>query len=137
MMAVNELRFAAVVLVMGGAHPHRILAACDSDAGKLRDKILPRFGWTIADYEQAIEPFFRPIDAANYPGRTDPSRILILDSHEDVCVPQDARDDLWEVLGRPARISFMYGHKTSFLSMTPLGFFWMRGEIYEFFERTL
>lgn len=137
MMAVNELRFAAVVLVMGGAHPHRVLASCDSDAARLRDKILPRFGWTVAEYEQAIEPFFRPIDSANYPGRADPSRILIFDSHEDQCVPQDARDDLWEALGRPARFSLLYGHKTSFLAMTPLGFNWMRHEIYEFLETTL
>jgi dienelactone hydrolase len=137
MMAINEPRFAAVVLVMGGARPHSVLAACDGDAGRLRDKILPRFGWTAADYERAIEPFFRPVDAANYPGRTDPSRILIFDSHEDECIPRDARDDLWETLGRPARISFLYGHKMSFLSMTPLGFYWMRREIYEFFESTL
>ena len=137
MMAVNELRFAAVVLVMGGAHPHRVLAVCDSDAARLRDKILPRFGWTVAEYEQAIEPLFRPVDSANYPGRADPSRILIFDSHEDQCIPQDARDDLWEALGRPARISLSYRHKTSFLSMTPLGLNWMRHEIYEFLESTL
>ncbi len=138
MATVNEPRLAAVVLVMGGAHPHRILATCDDDdAGPPRDKILQRFGWTAADYEQAIEPLFRPIDAANYPGRADPSRILIFDSHEDECIPRDARDDLWEALGRPARISFLYGHKMSFLSMTPLGFYWMRREIYEFFESTL
>lgn len=137
MVAINEPRFAAVVLVMGGAHPHRILATCDGDVGRPRAKILQRFGWTASDYEQAIEPFFRPIDAANYPGRADPSRILIFDSHEDECVPRDARDDLWEALGRPARISFLYGHKTSFLSMTPLGFNWMRREIYKFFKGTL
>ena len=137
MATVNEPRFAAVVLVMGGARPHRILATCDGDAGRPRDKILQRFGWTAADYEQAIEPLFRHIDAANYPGRTDPSRILIFDAHKDECIPRDARDDLWEVLGRPERISFLYGHDMSFLSMTPLGFNWMRREIYEFFERTL
>jgi dienelactone hydrolase len=137
MATVNEPRFAAVVLVMGGAHPHSILATCDGDAGLPRDEILQRFGWTAADYEQAIEPLFRHINATNYPGRTDPSRILIFDAHEDQCIPQDARDDLWEVLGRPERISFLYGHKTSFLSMTPLGFNWMRRKIYEFFESTL
>jgi dienelactone hydrolase len=137
MVTVNEPRFAAVVLVMGGAHPHRILAACDGDVGWPRGRILDRFGWTAADYERAIEPFFRPINAANYPGRADPSRILIFDSRNDKCVPQDARDDLWEVLGRPERISFLYGHETSFLSMTPLGFNWMRREIYGFFESTL
>jgi len=137
MVALNEQRLAAVVLVMGGAHPHRILSTCDGDVGRPREKILKRFGWTVADYEQAIEPLFRPIDAANYPHRTDPSRILIFDSHEDECIPQDARDDLWEALGRPARISFLYGHNTSFLSMTPIGFNWMRREIYEFFESTL
>jgi dienelactone hydrolase len=137
MATVNEPRFAAVVLVMGGAHPHSILATCDGDAGRPRDKILQRFGWTVSDYEEAIEPLFRHIDAANYPGRADPSRILIFDSYEDECIPRDSRDDLWEVLGRPARISFLYSHDTSFLSMTPLGFNWMRREIYEFFECTL
>jgi dienelactone hydrolase len=137
MVVVNEPRLAAAVLVMGGAHPHRILAVCDEYVAQTRGKILQRFGWTAADYEQAIEPFFRPIDAANYPGRADPTRILILDAHEDNCVPRDARDDLWEALGRPARVSFLYGHKASFLSMTPLGFNWMRREIYKFFDRTL
>ncbi|MGB5921381.1 MAG: hypothetical protein WBF55_22005 [Syntrophobacteria bacterium] len=137
MATVNEPRFTAVVLVMGGAHPHHILATCDGDAGLPRDKILQRFGWTAADYEQAIEPLFRHIDAANYPSRTDPSRILLFDAHEDKCIPRDARDDLWETLGRPERISFLYGHDMSFLSMTPLGFNWMRREIYEFFEGTL
>jgi dienelactone hydrolase len=137
MATVNDPRLAAVVLVMGGAHPHRILTVCDDHIGRVRKKILQRFGWTAADYEQAIEPLFRSIDAANYPGRADPSRILIFDSHEDECIPRDARDDLWEALGRPARISFLYGHEMSFISMSPLGFNWMRREIYEFFERTL
>jgi len=137
MVAVNEPRLAAAVLVMGGAHSHRILATCDDLAGRARNKVLSRFGWTAADYEQAIEPFFRPIDAAHYPGRADPSRILIFDSHNDECIPQDARDDLWEALGRPARISLLYGHNTSFLSMTPLGFNWMRHKIYDFLESTL
>ena len=137
MVAVNEPRFAAFVLVLGGAHPHRIMAFCNSDAARLREKILPRFGWTAAELEQAIEPLFRTVDVANYPGRADPSRILIFDSFKDQCVPQDAREDLWEALGRPARISLFYGHKTSFLSMTPLGFYWMRRDIYEFLESTL
>jgi len=135
--AVNELRLAAAVLVMGGAHPHRVLAVCGHHVGRTRDQILQRFGWTAADYEQAIQPFFRPIDAAHYPGRADPSRILIFDSYNDECIPQDARDDLWEVLGQPARLSLLYGHNTSFLSMTPLGFNWMRQKIYEFLESTL
>ena len=137
MMAINEPRLAAVVLVMGGAHPHRVLAVCESDAGRLRDKILPRFGRTAADYQQAIEPLFRSVDAANYPGRADSSRILIFDSQEDQCIPRDARDDLWETLGRPERVSFLYGHKMSFVSMSPLGLFWMRREIYKFFASTL
>ena len=134
---VNEPRLAAAVLVMGGAHPHRILAVCDHHVGRTRNKILQRFGWTATDYEQAIQPFFKPIDAANYPGRADPSRILIFDSYKDECIPQDARDDLWEVLGRPARISILHGHKTAFLSMTPLGFNWMGHKIYEFLKSTL
>ena len=63
--------------------------------------------------------------------------ILMFDAQRDECMPQHARDDFWETLGRPERISFHYGHKKSFLAMTPLGFNYMRRQIYRFLEATL
>jgi len=135
--AVNESRLAATVIVMGGAHPERIFATCFGRVGKLREATLDRFEMTVEEYQAALAPIWKPYDAANYPGRADPARILIIDAAKDHCIPPDAREALWEVLGRPQRISLHYGHKKAFLSMTPLGFNWMRKQIYRFFELKL
>ncbi len=137
LVAVNEPRLAATIVVMGGAHPHRIFATCPGRVGKLREAILDRFDWTVEEYQTALEPICRPYDAATYPGRADPARILVIDAAKDHCIPPDAREALWEVLGRPQRISLNYGHKKAFLSMTPLGFNWMRKQIYGFFDLKL
>ena len=91
----------------------------------------------LGEYQTALEPVVRPYDAATYPGRADPARILIIDAAKDHCIPPDAREALWEVLGRPEHISLNYGHKKAFLSMTPLGFNWMRKQIYRFFDLKL
>jgi dienelactone hydrolase len=135
--AANEPRLGAVVSVMGGAHPHRIMATCDGRAEVLREKIMTRLGWTREEYERALAPVYAPIDIANYPGRADPSRILVFDSALDECVPQSAREALWETLGRPERYSLQYSHKTSFYAMTGLGLYWMRRRIYDFLEIAL
>jgi dienelactone hydrolase len=137
LVAVNEPRLAATVIVMGGANPYRIFATCPGRVGKVREIILERFDWTVEEYQTALEPICEPYDAATYPGRADPARILIIDAAKDHCIPADAREALWEVLGRPERISLDYGHKKAFLSMTPLGFNWMRKQIYRFFELKL
>jgi len=137
LVAVNEPRLAATIIVMGGAHPDRIFATCPGRVGKLREIILDRFDWTAEEYQTALEPICEPYDAAAYPGRADPARILIIDAAKDHCIPPDAREALWEVLGRPQRISLNYGHKKAFLSMTPLGFNWMRKQIYRFFDLKL
>ena len=137
LVAVNETRLAATVIVMGGAHPDRIFATCPGRVGKLREIILERFDWTVEEYQTALAPVWKPYDAANYPGRADPASILIIDAAKDHCIPPDAREALWEVLGRPEHISLNYGHKKAFLSMTPLGFNWMRKQIYRFFDLKL
>jgi dienelactone hydrolase len=135
--AANEPRLGAVVSVMGGAHPHQIMATCDGRAQVLRAQIMARFGWTRADYERALEPVYAPIDIASYPNRVDPARVLVFDSALDECVPEAARQAQWESLGRPERYSLQYSHKTSFYAMTGLGLYWMRRRIYEFLETTL
>ena len=137
LVAVNEPRLAVTIIVMGGAHPHRIFATCPGRVGKLRETILDRFEMTVEGYEAMLEPIWEPYDAANYPDRADPARILFIDAAKDHCIPPDAREALWEVLGRPQRISLDYGHKKAFLSMTPLGFNWMRKQIYQFFDLKL
>jgi len=135
--AINDDRLKAAVIVMAGAHPHRVFASCRGRVGDLRKTVMSRFHWTVGAYQAALEPITRPIDAANYPGRADPSRILMFDAAGDQCFPVDARDALWKVLGEPERYTIAYGHKISFFAMTPLGFNWMRQPVYDFLDMQL
>jgi hypothetical protein len=95
------------------------------------------FGWSLADLEHRLEPIFAPFDPASYPGRVDPSRVLIVEAARDQCMPRTGREALWEAMGRPRRIRLDYRHKQAFLAMTPLGFNWLRHRIWEFLQQTL
>lgn len=138
LVAANDDRPAAIVIVMAGAHPHRLLASCRRGrVAELRESVADRFGWSAQDYQNVLEPITRHIDAAAYPSRIDPSRVLFFDAAKDACFPQDSREALWESLGEPERYTIAYGHKISFLAMTPFGFNWMRQPMYDFLDRHL
>ena len=138
LLTLQEPRLAATALIMGAAHPNIVIATCEvSGLQKVQESVKTRFGWSSEDYADALEPIFRPYDPASYPGRADPSRVLVIDSYFDTCVPEAAREALWEVMGKPGRISIFESHKGGFLALTPLAGNWMRGRIYEFFDRAL
>lgn len=137
LVVTNDPRPAASVLVMGGAHPAQIVATCRGRMGAAREAILERFGWSASQYESVVAEVFHDLDPARYAGRVDPHRVLMIDAHHDDCMPQSARDSLWHALGRPERISFRYKHKMAFLSMTPLGFNFLRQRIYRFLDERL
>lgn len=40
-------------------------------------------------------------------------------------------------MDRPQRLLLDYRHKQAFLSMTPLGFNWLRRQIWDFLQQTL
>ena len=130
-------RVRSAALVMGGADLHDIIAQCNGPFEHVRDEILARFQWTQDQYHEVVEDTWSWLNPTQFPARIDAGRILMFDAQRDECMPQHARDDFWETLGRPERISFHYGHKKSFLAMTPLGFNYMRRQIYRFLEATL
>lgn len=137
LLAEFEPRLAAGVIVMGAANFHDVMAVCAGRPGQAREAIMQRFGWSEQQYRQQVHDAMGAIDPARYPGRADPSKLLMIDAYYDECMPQHARDALWEALGKPERITYKYKHKRSFLAMTPVGFNVMRRRIYEFFEATL
>jgi dienelactone hydrolase len=130
-------RIRSAVLVMGGADLHDIIAACNGPLQRVREAVLPRFGWTQEQYHAVVEDTWAWLNPRHYPARIDPRHILMFDAQHDECMPQSARDAFWETLGEPRRISFHYGHKHSFLAMTPLGLNYMRRQIYRFLDDTL
>ena len=137
-VAVQEPRLAATVLVMAGALLHQPMVRCSLGRSEgMRSKALSEFGWTEEELEARIEAEFSYFEPANFPGRVDPSKVLIVEAAKDDCIPESGRQALWETMGRPERILLNYKHKQAFLSMTPLRLFWLRHRIWEFLQRSL
>ncbi len=133
----HDQRFATSVLVMGAANPSEMIAVCYGRLADVRAVITERFDWSVDEYRNFVEKIYHDFNPALYAGRSDPSEILIIDARNDTCMPDTARDAMWHALGRPERISINYGHKTSFLAMTPIGFNFLRGVIVDFLRQGL
>ncbi len=133
----QDSRVDAGVLVLGGAHLHEIFGNCRGAAGRVRRSITGRFGWTEETYQRKIEAPLASVDPAHWGRNVHPSQVLLFDATYDHCIPESARTDLWEAMGRPERISLRYGHKIAFLSMSFLGFNYTSGRIVDFLDRRL
>ncbi|HSN56909.1 MAG TPA: dienelactone hydrolase family protein [Candidatus Sulfomarinibacteraceae bacterium] len=132
-VAAHDDRIAALVLVVGGAFPHRVIARCEgSRTATIQDRAAELFGWSRDEMEARLEPIYRHVDPARYPGRVDPAGVLIFEASRDDCIPADAREALWEAMGRPERWVIDASHRRAFFTMTPLYLNWMRGEIWRF-----
>lgn len=132
-----DRRLSKGIFIIGGANPAEILSTCYWEPQELRETITKRMGWDKQRYESVLEKIFEPINPANLGAGVDPKRVLIFDSQHDTCIPETARQALWEGLGRPERFSFLHDHKMSFMSMTPLGLNFMANRIYEFLDKNL
>jgi dienelactone hydrolase len=134
-VATQEPRLAATVLMMGGAHPHRIIARCDgARTTAVHANVMDRFGWDQDELERRIEGIFEPVDAANYAGRVDPESVLIFEAARDECVPESSRDALKTAMGNPKTYSLDTKHRTAFLAITPLGGNWLCRRTWDFLE---
>lgn len=137
-VVTQEPRFSAAVLVMGGTDAHEVIARCiGARTEDVQIHADQTFGWSRDEMAAILEPIYRPLNAANYPGRIDPSQVLIIDAGRDECVPKSSRDALWEAMGRPERITINATHRHAFYAMTPLNLNWMRKRIWTFFEDRL
>lgn len=134
---VMDERFHSSVLVMGSADPGGLVATCDGATERNREEALASLGWTQDQLHAFMSARFAHLDPASYPGRVDPRRVMIMDAAEDWCMPEAARDALWEVMGRPERWTIQYGHGSSFLAMMPIGFNVAGHRLTEFLVRQL
>jgi len=133
----HDPRFAAGVFCMGGARPVEIFLTCSDHPALVRDTALKRFGWTVGEYREFLEMALSGLDPADYTGTFTPERILVVQAGADTCVPETSREDFWQALGRPRRITIPYTHKVAFLALTPLGFSYLARKIYDFLDDTL
>lgn len=137
-VALVEPRISVTVMAMGGAGPAEIFGrATAGTTAAAREAILERFDWTVERYEAEVDAQFDFLDASRIDGQVDPRKVLVLDAQYDQRMPAVSRDALWRAMGRPQRISLLYAHNYSFLSMTPLGGSFTSDRIWEFLEATL
>ncbi len=133
----HEPRFGAGALVMGGADLHDAYAVCDTLMERARDAVTDRFGWTVDQFRDKLERPLAPINPARYGGMVDPRRVLIIDAANDSCLRAQGRERLWQAMGRPERISYLYDHKMAFMAMTFFGGNNLQKQFYRFLESTI
>jgi pimeloyl-ACP methyl ester carboxylesterase len=133
----NEPRLAAGILVMGGADPQDILAACDHEIGRGREHVLEQLDWSLDKYRNELAKALARVNPARFAGMVDPRRVLIIEAAADTCMPPSSRERLWRAMGRPERIAYLYDHRMAFLAMTFLGGNNLQQQIYRFLDRGL
>ena len=133
----RDRRFAAGAFVMGGGHLEEILASCYGEEAQVRQHAASAFGWSTEDFLREVAVPLAPADPVAVAGAIDPASVLFIDAGKDTCIPPSSRNDLWEAMGRPERVTLGYDHKTSFLSMTFLGFDRTTSRIVEFLDSKL
>jgi dienelactone hydrolase len=131
----KEPRLAAGVLVMGGADPHDILAACGHEIARGREHVLESLDWSPDKYRNELAKALARINPARFAGMVDPRRLLIIEAAADTCMPRTSRERLWQAMGRPERIAYLYDHRIAFLAMTFLGGNDLQQQIYRFLDR--
>lgn len=131
LLVQSDARIRASALVMGGAEIARIVSECPGNEKETRQAIMHNLGLSTSEYRRALDDAFEGLDPADYPNRVEPGSILIVDAGRDECIPKASREAWWRALGYPERISMNYSHRGSFLAMTPLGFNFLRREVYQ------
>ncbi|MGH9465626.1 MAG: hypothetical protein ACRD0X_08250, partial [Thermoanaerobaculia bacterium] len=105
-----DRRITRAVFVMGSPRLEDIFVGCPMMPGRVRERLLARFGWSREDLRRLLAPELAAINPVTYAARIDPRRVLMFDAARDRFVPQSSREELWESLGRPERFTLRYGH---------------------------
>ncbi|MEM1113188.1 MAG: dienelactone hydrolase family protein [Pseudomonadota bacterium] len=137
LVTASDDRLAASVLVMGAADLPEVMSYCSGRPGMARESLMNRFNWSTEQYRNELTARIGFLDPRPFTPSIDPQRVFMIDAYYDDCMPATARDALWQAMGEPRRMSFLAGHRTAFLFMTPLAANYMRGEIYQFLEQRL
>lgn len=134
-MSVDH-RIAAGAIVLGGGNIHQTFALAEEKRiRQIRETTIANSHKNLDDLTLSIRRIFGDSDPTCLAQFVDPSKILFVDSHFDEFIPSPGREDYWRALGRPERITFFAGHKTSFLSLTPVLNFYLDKKILEFFRK--
>jgi dienelactone hydrolase len=133
----RDPRISAGAFAMGGGRLDEILTICYGAEAEVRKAMCQRLGWDDQAFHQAVKGPLEVVEPLRFAGNIDPAGVLFIDAGEDACIPKEARDELWEAMGRPERITLGYSHRNSFLTMTFIGFDRTTARIVDFLDARL
>jgi hypothetical protein len=122
LVGIEETNLAYTILGFGALSPAEVISQCNRFAGGIRDTVLQNLDMTTDEYQQVMHRAFDTLDWGLQGIRADDSsRFLIIDAANDDCMPQSAREALWEGLGKPERYTVNGNHRSAFVSTTLMG----------------
>lgn len=138
-MAIStNSRLSAGAIILGGGNIHEMFGlAEETRVRQIREKILKNSRKNLEDLILSIRRVFGNNDPTCLAQFANPLKILFVDSHFDEFIPSSGRENYWRALGEPERITFFAGHKTSFLSLTPIWNYFLNKKIMEFLRKRL
>lgn len=134
----EEPSLLGTMLVLGAGSPAEVMAYCNRIAAQSREAAKNNLGLDQAQYLAMMREAFDGLDWVKQGVRAeDPERYLLIDAARDDCMPQSARDELWQGLGRPERFTLHGNHHGAFLSMTRVGLDYSNRKILDYIDRRL
>ena len=112
-----------------------VFSVCPHRTTGVREPVMARFGWTADDFRREVTPILDPINPADLSGGLHPANVLFIEGENDTCMPIGAREELWNRLGRPERLTLGANHRNSFLGLTFVDGFQVNRRIGEFLHR--
>ncbi len=136
LVAGTDDRVDGGVFAIGGGHIDQIITTCGGKARRFRTTARARTNIAPERLAAMLQEILDPINPVHYAGTIAPRNVLVIDAEHDDCITKEGREDLWQALGRPERITVGYNHRRAFLTMTPMGLHFATREIMSFLERT-
>lgn len=119
-------------LLGGGGLAGILLTSNEGSIIQIRENILKSSEITKDSFYQEANKVLSVVDPLTYAGCIHPSRVLLVNAIFDHVIRPTYADQLWEKMGRPARIQIPTGHYTSGLFLP-----YVRIKILEHFQETL
>ena len=132
-----DRRIAATVFFAGGVNFHHILAQATEPRIKRIRKIMRKNKDFWENFLKTAASIYEPLEPLSHATKLNPAKTLYFDAEFDEYISKPIREEFWHVSGKPERVIFYSGHRESFLSLTPLGFYWADRKIIDFLRKKL
>lgn len=121
-VATNRHIQAGVLILGGGNLPGIFISSREKVLVEVRKKIIGSGEISIDQFQQQVGPALSVVDPLTYADCIRPSTVLLVDALLDRIIRPRFANQLWERMGRPARIRVLAGHYSAALYLPYIRF---------------